>query len=464
MIEGARTAAGRSRLATVVAVGVALLVAGCASTPEKSVDEEPPRRDEPESHHAESEIMPVGASPATGTPESPLTMTVFADPLDPAATGLFREIRRARRELERSEARVVYHFVPADHRVGAPLVARALIYADRRGAFLPAYRRILARQADLLEASSAGAVRRIVAAEFEELGLELPEESWPDRVRTAVEEDRSLAESLEIEETPQLFLNGTRVQSSIEPGQLVGWLRETAGELREMEVRGGLAPEEVYRASVEARYREPSGSAESRAVQYIPVREGDPVRGAMDAPPVTAVLFIRYTNPMAESAEAMLSALVEEFPETLRYVVKPLPRREGEPVAARLALAAHRVGAFEPVHRALLERRVPPATEAEARKVVEDLEVDAEAVLEAYRNRDLGHDLRILTHEGARAAGMLPHLYVNGLSFDRIPPYTTLRSAIREQSHIELKAAGEGEGDVDPYRAAVEHNKREYER
>lgn len=464
MIEEGRWSGNRGFLQAALGIWVALLAAGCASAPEASDDEAAPQPDETEHFHAESEIMPVGASPVTGTPESPLTMTVFVDPLDPAATGLFREIRRARSELDRSEARVVYHFVPAGHRVGAPLVARALIYAERREAFLPAYRRILGRQADLLEASSVGAVRRIVAAEFAELGLELPEESWPEEVRGVVEEDRRLAESLKIVEMPKLFLNGTRVQSSIEPGQLVGWLRETAGELRAMEVRGGLAPQEVYRASVEARYREPNRSTESRAVRYIPVREGDPVFGATDAPPVTAVLFIRYTNPLAESADAMLSALVEAFPETLRYVVKPLPRREGEPVAARLALAAHRAGAFEAVHRALIERRKAPATEEEAREVVEGLEVDAEAVMEAYRSRDLGHDLRILTHQAARATGVLPQLYVNGLRFERIPPYTTLRSVIREQSQIELEAAAEGESGADPYRGAVERNKREYER
>lgn len=443
--------------------GLCLFVAvGCASGSEAQDDEpDEPDTEQVADFHDDSEILPVGKSPVMGDRRSPLTVTLFVDPLDPETSSLVRRVWQGRREYD-GDSRVVFNVVPAGHRPGSVYAARALTAAHRQGQFADVFREVL-RKHDRLVGATAGDVREAVDGILAEAGVSLPDNEWSAEVKRTVRRDGEIAEKVGVEESPAMFVNGSREGETAEGEDVAQMLENAQTALYRKRIVRQLRRREVYQASVAARFDEPRKRDPYRSVSYVPVRDGDPVLGQRHGAAVTVVALIRYGDPQTRSFDAMMRGLLSaEDVASVRYVIKPLPRQTGEPTAARLALAAEVVGEFEKVHRALLERGRQVRSEGEAASLISSLDVeDDEALMEAYESEEVSHRLRLLGRRGAEVHSW-PAVYVNGLQMGGVPTYVEMRELFAKQASMTVPSRFRGDG-VSRYRAAVRRNAEKFD-
>jgi protein-disulfide isomerase len=444
--------------ATTLIIG--LWSTGCATGPDTAPNDSDQDRSTEEhassADQLDSDRLPVGKSPVVGDRRNPLTVTLFVDPLDPEVSSLLRRLETARREFTSGSFRVVFHMTPEQFRPGAGYVAYALMAAHRHGEFLSLFHRIVDRQPQLSRCKSSTEIRTIVDPLLRRLGVSPPEGDWADDILHAIDEDAKLAERLEIDRTPSIFLNGKRIDTDVRGEEFAGVLEEVDDELYRLRVTQGLSRTEVYRASVNERYSPPHHASSERHVRYVEVRDGDPVVGEQAHPTVTMVAFVSYNSPLTTGFWGMASSLLERFDDTLRLVVKPVPKRVGQPVAARTALAAERIGAFEPVHEALLQTNRPLGSVDEAEALVESTGTDVGAWHDAYASEQLGHHLRIIAGD-IDEYDRLPAMYVNGIEFERVPSYNAMVKFIDAQSRLDIHPRVRRD-DISLYRAAVRTN------
>lgn len=447
----------------VALLGVYLSVAGgCASAETQADEREDPGADQETDVHAESDILPVGKSPVMGDRASPLTVTLFVDPLDPETLSLVRRVWQGRQAYD-GASRVVFNFVPADHRPGSTYAARALVAAHRQGQFSNVFRDVLRAQDRVDGAAVARDVRGVVDESLADAGVTIPDEAWSAAVKRAVRRDGEVAEKVGVEAPPVMFLNGSRKGKTAEGEDVAQMLENTETDLYRKRIVRQLRRREVYRASVKANFEEPRSDQPYQTVSYVPVRDGDPVLGQRHGAAVTVVALIRYGDPQTRSFDAMMQGLLSsEDLGSVRYVIKPLPDHEGEPAAARLALAAEAVGEFEEVHRALLDRGRKVTSAKEAASLISSIDVDdEEALMAAYESEEISHRLRLLGRRGANVHSW-PALYVNGLQMDGVPTYLEMRELFEEQASMTVPSRFRGD-DVSRYRTAVRRNEEKFD-
>ncbi len=190
-------------------------------------------------------------------------------------------------------------------------------------------------------------------------------------------------------------------------------------ELRER-IRSGLA----QRARAEAQREFIAGLREQAEVEVllvtprIAVDPRGPSRGRADAP-VTIVEFSDYQCPYCKRAETVVRAILERFPDDVRYVYRHFPLDSIHPEArgaSEAAVCAEEQGRFWEYHDMLFEEAPAFASEnlvAYAEKVGLDMDAFEKCLEEDRIKERVQQDL-----VAGRQAGVsgTPAFFVNGIS------------------------------------------------
>jgi protein-disulfide isomerase len=162
-----------------------------------------------------------------------------------------------------------------------------------------------------------------------------------------------------------------------------------------------------------------------------PVRPGDHVRGAVDAP-VTVVEYGDYECPYCAAAAPVLQRLVEESGGRVKLVFRNFPLADRHPYALTAALAAEAAGAqgaFWPMHDLLFTKQ-DRLTDPALRAYAEHLGLDGDRVV-GEPAQQFGDRVESDFAEGL-AAGVegTPTLFIDGVRYAGRMELDALRRAV----------------------------------
>jgi protein-disulfide isomerase len=189
----------------------------------------------------------------------------------------------------------------------------------------------------------------------------------------------------------------------------------------------------IARLPAELRARQIAGTADDLLDLSDDVDpERDHIRGP-DAAPVTLVEYGDYECPYCSEAEVVISELLDEFGDDLRYVWRHLPLNDvhmNAQMAAEAAEAAASQGAFWAMHDKLLASQ-DELTVRDLKRYAEGLGLDVERFWDELRRRK--HEERVAEDvASADASGVAgtPSFFINGRRHQGAYDVDALRRAV----------------------------------
>ena len=280
--------------------------------------------------------VPLGASPARGSPAALVTIVEFADYECPYCGRVEQTVKGLREEYG-DELRVVFKDAPLPfHEHAEPAAQAALQVREEKGdpAFWLMHDALFAGQDDL----KTETLVRIAA----QLGAR------PERVRTAIEkhthrgsidDDLSLADDLQADGTPHFFIDGRRLVGSQPKESFEAIIDEELKKARDLVARG-TRPQDVYDA-LTGQGQEPPPPETRDLPASLP--RSDPARGNPKAR-VVVHEWSDFQCPFCERVEPTVAELLGEYGTRIRLVWHdlPLPMHPAAAIAAQAAREAQR--------------------------------------------------------------------------------------------------------------------------
>lgn len=301
----------------------------------------------------DSSRIPIAGSPMRGGQTASATVVVFTDFQCLACRELYAQFIDAALKTHGDKLAVVYKAFPLEHHPDALLAAQAAAAAQLQDKFWPMFEAIY----EATRASSSGDALKLdsLTAMAKAQGLDLERfkrDINSKEVRAMVRRDINLGQSLKVESTPSVFVNGARV--SFNGGINQADLMDT--------INAEIARIDKIFAQPLVRYY----VAELINDQILPKAMatygkdvlGRPSKGAKHAL-VTMVVYSDYECPYCAKAEPTIGKLLEAYPEDLRVVFShhPLDFHAHARLASQASHAAGLQGKFWPMHDLLVEHR-----------------------------------------------------------------------------------------------------------
>lgn len=310
--------------------------------------------------------VPVRRSPAQGPSGALVTLVEFSEFQCASCAALDARLQAIVSKYG-DKIRIVWKNKPLTLQPAAePAAEAALELRSEKGdaAFWKVHDRFVDRSADLITGTrtNVDAIVKIAS----EAGAN------PEKVRKAIaerthareiEEDLDLAEDLEVESTPSLFINGRRFPSGVVQPNLERMIDEEILRAQDL-IAKGTAPEALYQSIVGS--SQGAWRPSTRPLLSIPAN--DPALGPVKAD-VTVHVWGDYQCASCNAVERAIAALRKEYASRLRFVWHdvPLPRhRDARPIAeaAREAYAQKGALAFWAMHDKIFAApQVPARTE-----------------------------------------------------------------------------------------------------
>jgi protein-disulfide isomerase len=277
--------------------------------------------------------VPLRGSPERGPRDALVTIVEFADFECPFCALAQKTVDEVMRRYPRDVRLVFKHFPLDAHRRARPAAMLALWVRARRGdaGFFAAADAMFARHGRLDDAELRGVGQRLGlgAAEVERaLGQSSPHQA-------AIDADLDLGAELEVEGTPQFFVNGTRLGGALPVGDFVEVVDSELVKARAMVARG-VPRARLYDAIV----RDATGPAPEKKSIAAPT-VASPTRGPSSAP-IEIQVFADFECPFCRRGEATLAELERAHPGQIRVTWRnlPLAGHRHARAAARAALEA----------------------------------------------------------------------------------------------------------------------------
>lgn len=309
---------------------------------------------------ADSDRLPVGTSPFTGPDNAPVTVVVFSDLQCPFCEQEHQALKKISAQYG-DKLRVVWKNRPLDDWKNTPVnqqmhpnagpAAVALVAAGLQGnnlfwateeALFANFKTYASRGAPLMQAKDfEPIVAQVKGIDIERWRQDL---SRPE-VDARLEEDAALAEYVEANSTPTLFINGRKIEGALPPEVLAQLIDKELNISSDL-VTQGANPNAVYKTRVEK-------NLTTRDTRYK-VDPTGPTRGPADAK-VTIVAFSEFQCPACESGDRTMSDLAKRFPNDVRVIYRnfPLEFHPDAPLSAEAALAAQEQGKYIEFHEKL---------------------------------------------------------------------------------------------------------------
>jgi protein-disulfide isomerase len=150
--------------------------------------------------HAKS--IPADGSPAKGADAAPVTLVEFADFECPYCGKMFEKLRDVYRQ-NHDHVRIVYKFYPLPTHPHADLAAKAGIAAMKQGKFWEMHDKMFQNQ-QRLELTDLEAYARELGLDLARFHADFESDATSDRIQR----DRKLADTLGVQATPTIFVNG----------------------------------------------------------------------------------------------------------------------------------------------------------------------------------------------------------------------------------------------------------------
>ncbi len=370
----------------------------------------------------DSDILPVGASPARGPADAPVTIVMFSEfqcPFCGRAAPIIEEIMAA----YKGKVRVVFKHQPLPFHKDAGPAAQASMAAGEQGKFWEYY--------DLLWANQRALEREDLIGYAQKLGLDMGRFSAAldsGKFAKVIEEDQALADKVGANGTPTFFINGIR---HVGAQPFAAFQAIIDAELKEAKAGG-------YAARVKANYKaeEPRPAVQARppsedgAVYLVPVGKS-PTLGSKDAI-VTVVLFADYQCPFCNRVQATLRQLMLDYEGKIRLVYKHLPLdfHKDADLAAQAAMAAGEQGKFWQMHDTLFENQQALSRadlEGYAEKLGLDLKRFKASLDKGKHRKAIDEDKALAAKVGARGT---PHFFINGVRLSGSQPIERFKEAV----------------------------------
>jgi protein-disulfide isomerase len=306
--------------------------------------------DEDGADHKTVYKVPVGKSPARGSPVALVTLIEFADYQCPYCVRAEPTIAALREEYG-DKLRVVFKDAPLSfHARAEPAAEAALEVRAEKGdtAFWAMHDELLAGPGDLDDGALVQLAARFGAR------AEAVKAAITNRThRASIDDDNDLAEDFEANGTPHFFINGRRLVGAQPKEQFEAIIEEEIRRAQGM-LANGTKPGGLYEALV----RDGKGAVEPEQKSMpSPFPAHDPARGNV-ASKVTVHEWSDFECPFCKRVEPTLERAVREYGAKVKLVWHdlPLPMHPDAPLAARAAreaLAQKGERAFWAMHDAI---------------------------------------------------------------------------------------------------------------
>jgi protein-disulfide isomerase len=274
--------------------------------------------------------VPIGKAPVRGRADAKVTVVEFSDFQCPACGRAEPMVQAMMKQLG-DNVKLVWKNLPLEMHPFARQAAEAALAAGAQGHFWEMHDLLFANQS-ALDRASLDKYARELHLDMARFAKALDTHAYAADVAA----DEALAQKLNVQGTPTLFVDGVRVASwptDLIPSAQAAVSRATAA----LRPRPGRPdPSATYRATV--------GDA--------------PARGAK-LPKVTIVEWADFECPYCARLGDALSGVAAQRGDDVRVVFKqfPLPNHPHGHLAAEASLAAKAQGKFWPMHDALFAHR-----------------------------------------------------------------------------------------------------------
>jgi protein-disulfide isomerase len=278
--------------------------------------------------------VPVAGAPVRGAPDALVTIVEFSEfqcPFCALVEPTLAELLRRHPD----ELRIVFRHLPLPFHQNAEPAAELAIEAHvERGdaGFFRAAERLFAEQQHLDRPTLLGIAR--------EVGLDprRAEAALDQRThRAVIEADEAMADALDVQGTPQFFINGRRLVGAQPIDRFETLIAERRAEAERLMAERAIPAQRVYDAVMESG-RVPG---EPERVEIGAPPPDSPSRGSTQAP-VLLQVFSDFECPYCQRLASTLGGLEKQYVGQLRIVWRnlPLPMHPHARVAAVAALEA----------------------------------------------------------------------------------------------------------------------------
>lgn len=163
--------------------------------------------------------IPTEGRPVYGNERAPVTVVVFADFECPHCKMEAPKLRKAVQQY-RGQARLVYLHFPLSNHQRAEVAAWAAEAAFRQGKFWEMHDLVFDHQTQLEDEDLERYAKQIPGLDLQKWKADAQSESS----KLAVGKDRALGESLDIQGTPAVYVNGRHVTPLLWGGSLEAWI------------------------------------------------------------------------------------------------------------------------------------------------------------------------------------------------------------------------------------------------
>jgi protein-disulfide isomerase/serine/threonine protein kinase len=304
--------------------------------------------------------IPVGRSPALGSPEALVTIVEFADFQCPFCARAEPTLK-ALREKYGEKLRIVWKNEPLPFHMSAePAAEAALEVRAEKGdrGFWDVHDRFFANQKDLVanEAPDIDAIVRI-AMEAGASGDKVRRAIATGAYAQAIEVDRDAADDFQAAGTPHFFINGRRLAGA-QPQEKFETIIDEEVKKAQALVWVGTRPADVYEALV----KEGKGAPPPEMKDLPASLPGnDPAWGNMSGK-LAVHEWSDFQCPFCGRVEPTLAQIKRDYPEKIKFVWHdlPLPMHADAPLAAQAAretFAQKGPAAFWTFHDKLFENQ-----------------------------------------------------------------------------------------------------------
>jgi protein-disulfide isomerase len=278
--------------------------------------------------------VPIAGAPVRGAPDALVTIVQFTEFQCPFCAMVEPTLAELLRRHP-AELRIVFRHLPLPfHQNAEPAAELAIEARAERGdaAFFGAAERLFVDQQHLDRQTLLGIAR--------DLGLDARRtEAALDQHthRSVIEADEALADELDVQGTPQFFINGRRLVGAQPIDRFETLIAERLAEAKRLAADRAIPAQRVYETVMESG-RAP---AEPERVELAAPPSDSPSRGPAQAP-VLLQLFSDFECPYCQRLAATLGDLEKQYAGQLRIVWRnlPLPMHSHARMAAMAALEA----------------------------------------------------------------------------------------------------------------------------
>lgn len=322
----------------------------------------------------DSDIIPIGRTPAMGAISAKVTIVTFSDfqcPYCSKGAGTLAQVIKTFPE----DTKIVFKQFPLPFHPQAEAAARASIAAGNQGKFWEMHDWLFENQSAFR--AHADDFEGWVAEYAGMLNIDVEKFRHDFNSRETaqiIERDKALADKLNVTGTPAFFINGERIDGA-QPFEVFAKVVQAQRARADALIAGGDTPPDLYRTLVAENYEPrmrmvkgpamkdaPADSpAEDEVMRFdtsdLTVHPGQ-VRGPMDAK-VTIFAFEDFQCPYCARGDVNLKAALAQVDDSVRVVFKhlPLPMHAHALPAAKAAIAAREQGKFWEMHDLLFARQ-----------------------------------------------------------------------------------------------------------